>query len=85
MDKNYIYLIYIMNLQQQQQRLTSPLIFRLSNLSDKRSSLVRIAIFEQLLSYLLQNHPYLVAFRVAFVSNLSKFPFVTLCTSHIPN
>ena len=57
MNENYIYLIYIMNLQrQQQQHLTSPLIFRLPNLSDKRSSL-RIAIFRTVIKLYVAKSP----------------------------
>ena len=57
MGENYIYLIYIMNLKQQQQRLTSPLIFRWSNLSSKRSSLVRIAIFRTVIKLFVAKSP----------------------------
>ena len=56
MGENYIYLIYIMNLKQQQ-RLTSPLIFRWSNLSSKRSSLVRIAIFRTVIKLFVAKSP----------------------------
>ena len=54
--KLYLFNLYH-ELQQQQQRLTSPLIFRLSNLSDKRSSLVRIAIFRTVIKLFVAKSP----------------------------